>query len=170
MNAGHADVKQPIHRVTHDFRSDARLFRHGEIRGARGCHQNGSRARLRVLLPMGDGVRRRMKERVRHHVANGLERLVSSARHQQRMTPVDYFGGNRRDLRRRLAQAKDHFGEALAKLPLVIHAREPEVLKRRRAHEPDHLFQGSFRRHPAVTYLVQQLLQIGNGHKSRRGC
>ena len=52
---------------------------------------------------------------------------------------ADEPGGDRRDLRRRLAQAEDDFRKSLPDGPMVVDARKAEVFERRRAERLEQL-------------------------------
>jgi hypothetical protein len=69
-----------------------------------------------------------------HDGVHGVERGPVGARDEQRLAVGDDPLGDQRNLRRRLADAEDHFGESLADGAVGVDARKAEVVERRRAH------------------------------------
>ena len=82
------------------------------------------------------------------------------ARDEQRRAAPDNLGGDGGDLGRRLAQAEDDLGEALADRPVVIDAGEAEVLERLGAQRLQQL-RSRRRRGRAVDRGVLDLLERG---------
>jgi hypothetical protein len=71
---------------------------------------------------------------VGHLAAHGVERVVRRARHEQAVTPRGDARRDRRDLRRRLAAAEDHFRKPLTHVTVRVHAGEAQIVEGRRAH------------------------------------
>ena len=160
MQPGDADVVQPRHVVAHQLRRARRLFGHRQVRRAGGGDDDRAFAGRDVLLAETDDGGIRVKRGRRHFVANGLERLGARARDEQRRAASDNLGGDGRDLRRRLAQAEDDFREPLADGPVMIDAREPQILVRAGAqlvHQPG-VRRG--RIDLAARHLFEQILQL----------
>ena len=72
------------------------------------------------------------------------------------------------DLGRSLADAEDDLGESLPERAMRIDARKAEVLERRRAERAEDARGRGGRIDRAGAYVIEQLLQLRNGH-SRRG-
>ncbi len=90
----------------------------------------------------------------RHRLLHGGRRLVGGARHEQGVAPIDNLRGDVADLLRRLAGGKHHFRKPLAQLALVVHPREPEVLKGTRLDHLQHLLDGRVGSHMSGSDMV----------------
>jgi hypothetical protein len=166
VDAGHADVKQAIHWVTHHLRRDTGFLRNGQIRSTRGSNQNRAPARLNIPLAEGDCAGERLKTGGRHNLPNGRESVLAGAGYEEGMASSSDFPGDSRDLLRGLAEPEHDFREPLAQLALVIDPRKPQVLERRGAQQLGNSFDRSLSRHVARFDLVQQLLEIRQSHGS----
>lgn len=95
---------------------------------------------------------------------NGRKRLFAGPGDQQRVAAGDDLGRDGGDLGRGLSEAEDDFREPLAKLALMIHAGETEILVRLCQLRIDELQKGlggGIGSYLVVPNLVQQLLQTG---------
>ena len=125
VQPGDADVVEPVDGVAHQFGGDRRLLGHRQVGRAGARHQHRAGALRDVALAKRDRPRRLVILRRRHLQPHGVDRLGGGAGDQQRV-PVGHDAlGNRRDLGRRLADAQDDLGEALANLPWVSSRANP---------------------------------------------
>jgi len=164
MDAGDTDVEQAIDRITHHVQRHACFLGNRQVGGARGCYQDRATALEHVVLTARDGPGNGVKGCGGHDRVNGRKRLLAGTRDEQRVPACDDLRGDGGDLRGGLPEAEDHFREALAKLALMIHPGETEILERLcqlRVDELQKRLGGGFGGDLAVPYLVQQLLKTG---------
>ncbi len=128
MQAGDADVVEPIDRVAQQLRRHRRFFGHRHVRGAGttqrdradpGCDLSleCDAARNLVILRAGDCRFHRLPSR------------LIRAGDEQRVAVPDNLRRNGRDLARGFSESQDHFREALPDRAVVIDLRKPKVLK-----------------------------------------
>ena len=103
MDPGDTDVEQPVDGIAHDLGRYAGFLGDRQIGRTCRCDQNRTVARPHFLLPEADRARNGLKARLWHDLPDRCERLLISARHEQRVPSIDDFCRNRSDLRRRLA-------------------------------------------------------------------
>ena len=86
--------------------------------------------------------------------------LGGDAGDEHRLAEFKQFGGDFDDLLRRLARAKNDFGEIFPQRAVRVHLRETEIDHRRGLERPQDLVPA----HAARAKLFQQLNRLNNSH------
>ena len=128
MDAGNADVIEPIDRVAHQLGRDRRLFRDRDVGRAGRTEDDGARARRNGSLH-GNGPGHLVVLSLGHQDLDRLPGGFVGPGDQEGVAPADDLGGNCRNLGRCLAQSEDDFGKALPHRPMVVDLCKPKVLK-----------------------------------------
>src|ERR1035441_5571132 len=158
--AGHAYVRDSLHAIAHHLGRDRRFLGHWQIAGAGANHRNGPG-------PFGQGLVLE-GHTPRQLVINGaLEMPAQSARmfgrgpsDQHPLLAGEELGRYLHHLLRRLARAKDDFGEPSAQRAVSIDLRKAEVRYRRRLE----LAQNLVTAYSARSELFQEFDCFRRGH------
>src|SRR5262245_44545458 len=101
-----------------------------------------------------------MEDGARNHRPHGLVRRLFRAGDEERLPARDDALGNGGDSGRALAEAEDHFGEALPELPVRVDTGEPEILERRRPERRQDLAAGGRRIESAAAYAIDERFEL----------
>ena len=131
VQAGDADVVEPIDRIPHDFGRDGRFFRHRQVGGAGGGDQDRSAAARRLVAIEGDAPGQFVKHGPRAARSRTASKASAVVRVTRRLCPAA-------TIRAAIAATWDgvlpwpkiDFRESLAGVAVVIDPGEAQILVR----------------------------------------
>ncbi|MNC86201.1 hypothetical protein D3C83_18400 [compost metagenome] len=103
-------------------------------------------------------------DRLRRDGADSRVGVRRGARHEERLAVPDDPFGDRRDLGRSFAYAKDNLGEPLADRAVGIDAREAEILERRGTQRLQQAGRCRCGINGSGTHVVEEPLKLVLGH------